>query len=152
MDAIDYSIAGRWADVVHALAIVESSENPSAIGDHGRAFGLLQQHPAFFYQYYGKVAAFRAEVSDTWIVAQIKCAASFFELYDHLGFDLVVQAYNQGVAVFSRPEVRAPEYLEKFTAALNRVRGLNNAKAELSRRGSAATPEPQPRGGEGDHK
>lgn len=126
---IDYSVAGRWADVVHAIALVESSENPFAVGDHGRAFGLLQQHPAFFFQYYGKVAEFRATVEDTWIEAQIKCAASFFEIYDHLGFDLAVQAYNQGVAVFSS-DLRAPEYLAKFNAALNRVRSLKNQKVQ----------------------
>jgi hypothetical protein len=60
--AIDYSVAGRWADVVHALALGESNENPAAVGDGGRAFGILQQHPAFFKEYYGICAT----VSSVW--------------------------------------------------------------------------------------
>jgi len=33
---IDYSVAGKWANYVRALAIVESGENEFAFGDDGR--------------------------------------------------------------------------------------------------------------------
>ena len=43
---IDYSLAKHWAKYVHALAIIQSGEDEFKPGDGGRAFGLLQMHPA----------------------------------------------------------------------------------------------------------
>jgi soluble lytic murein transglycosylase-like protein len=124
VSAIDYSPAGRWAQFVRALAIVESNENPNQTGDAGRAFGLLQQHPGFFSDYYGRYG-FPASVGDTWITAQIKAAAAFLERWvDELGLDLTIQAYNLGVTDV-RDGLRNPAYLQRFTEALNKVRAAN---------------------------
>jgi transglycosylase-like protein with SLT domain len=126
---IDYAAAGRWASVVQALAIIESSENPDiGWGDSGLAFGLLQQHPAFFRHYYGRAHEFAPSHDDSWTTAQIKAAASFFELYEHMGLDLCIQAYNQGLDGVLNQGKRAPGYLEKFFHAFQSVRSAAKAK------------------------
>lgn len=120
---INYSLAQTYAEYVRALAIIESGENPNLIGDNGRAWGLLQQHPAFFVEYYGRAKGFPASPNHTWIEAQIVAAASFFAIeLSHLPLDLAVQAYNLGMEAVLRGE-RAPDYLRRFTDALNRIRG-----------------------------
>lgn len=116
---IDYLIAGKWADEVHALAIIESGESPMVSGDGGRAFGILQQHPSFFLAWYGRATP---SVSDTWSQAFVKAAATFFDHYATEPLDLVVQAYNQGETAVFKQGVRAPEYLAKFTMALTKIR------------------------------
>lgn len=120
----DYKLARQWAEVIQAL--VEGCEDPtgdeSAIGDGGRAFGVLQQHPVFFVQFYGR-NGFEAAVGDTWTQAFIKAAASFFERYAPAhDFDLVIQAYNQGITAVFVDGVRAPEYLEKYKTAFARLK------------------------------
>lgn len=121
--SFNYALADRYANYVHALAITETNECPTMTGDGGRAFGILQQHPAFFAEYYRPIGEFKAEVSDTWIDAEIKACACFWSMWEHRGVDLVVQAYNQGITAVMVDGVRAPEYLAKFTEALNKVRG-----------------------------
>ena len=122
---IDYSIAGHWADAVHAIAIIESGETPTPIGDGGRAFGLLQTHPALFAEYYGRLPhLFSPSPSDTWPEAEIKCCATFFEVNTAAGmlFDLIVQAWNEGVQAILDGQ-RNETYLARFTTAYQRVRG-----------------------------
>ena len=122
--SIDYSGAGEFADIVHALAIVESDENPQALGDGGRAFGILQQHPAFILDYYMK-GPFPHLQSDTWVDVQIKCAANFFYFWiETLGLDLAVEGYNLGIGAVKQGK-RNVAYLGKFTTALNKVKGLH---------------------------
>ncbi len=136
----DPSIAGRWADEVHALILTEHwghlpSEAclwrcPFGSNDGGRAFGILQQHPDFFRDYYREtggtpIAGFLASVSDTWTVAQIKAAATFFETWDSMALALVVQSYNQGIQAI-RNGVRAPEYLDRFNQSLAKIRAGKN--------------------------
>lgn len=115
MNLSDFNLAGPWKEEVRALAL--GPENPpldeGASGDGGRAFGILQQHPAFFSEYYG-TNGFPASVKDTWTQAQIKAAASFFQAHKDQPLDLVVQAFNQGVSAVFDKGVRAPEYLAKF--------------------------------------
>ena len=119
----DYSIAGKWAQIVRALAMTETNEQPRMIGDGGKAFGILQDHPPFMAEYYRTESPYPAEASDDWIVAEIKAAATFLQENDYEPLDLCVQAYNQGeTAVFDKG-VRAPEYLAKFTANLNKLKG-----------------------------
>ena len=119
---IDYSIAEEYSDCVHAIALIESNENFLAIGDEGQATGLLQMHPSTFKQYYGLSIRFPPSNSDTWVEAQIKACAGFFDVYHRESFDLRVQAWNLGVhAVFDMGK-RDPEYLARYTEALNRVR------------------------------
>ena len=74
--SIDYSGAGSYALHVQALAQIESGEDVGQIGDGGRAFGILQQHPSFFLQWCRDVS-----VADTWWQAQINAAAAFLEHY-----------------------------------------------------------------------
>lgn len=122
----NYQLAGRYADFVRALAIVETGEKPTMTGDGGRAFGILQQHPAMFSEYYRPAGEFKASVSDTWIDAEIKAAACFWSMWEHMGVDWAVTAYNQGPTAVKNG-VRAPEYLARFTAALNKIRGEKHA-------------------------
>jgi hypothetical protein len=86
-----------------------------------RAFGLLQMHPATFAEYYGRSKDFPKAVTDTWTEAQIKACASFLSMWSHLGIDLVIQAWNQGVSAVIGG-VRVPEYLAKYDAAMNKIR------------------------------
>ena len=118
----NYAAAGQYAQWVRALAIIESNEQSGKIGDGGRAFGLLQQHPAFVTGYLLPVDEFAVAVDDDWDTAQIKAAARFFMVWEHLGLDLAVQAYNKGAMAVIKGE-RNPEYLQRFHDALNKVRG-----------------------------
>ena len=119
--APDYTIAGRWAEHVHAFAIIESNETDNQIGDGGRAFGILQQHPAFVLQWYRDI-----DVTDTWVTAQIKAARNFLDHYVSIfGLDLTVMAYNLGVSAIGRGE-RNQDYLNRWTEAFNRVKGAQN--------------------------
>lgn len=119
--AINYALAGRFAEQVRALAIVESGEQSVISGDSGRAFGILQMHPATFADYYGRSKDFPKAVTDTWTEAQIKACASFLSMWNHLGIDLVIQSWNQGVSAVIGG-VRVPEYLAKYDAAMNKIR------------------------------
>lgn len=122
---IDYSIAEEYSDCVHALAIVESNENFFAVGDGGQAFGILQIHPATFKYYYGLAIRFPALETDTWLEAEIKTCAGFLELYHRESMDLRIQAWNLGAhAVFDEGK-RNPEYLKRYTEALNKVRAIH---------------------------
>jgi hypothetical protein len=129
---IDYSVAEELAEVVRALAIAESGENPHQVGDGGRAYGLLQMHPATFKRYYGTYpqGRFAPAVSDTWAAAEIKACAAFLEWhgYDADGQeqkDLIIQAWNLGEAAVFLEHRRNAMYLRRFLAALERVRGVN---------------------------
>ncbi|MBV8359365.1 MAG: hypothetical protein JO189_15730 [Deltaproteobacteria bacterium] len=124
---IDYSAAGEFAEAVQAFAMIESGESERATGDGGRAFGLLQMHPATFARFYTapRSAAsprFGPDVSDTWSEAQIKACARFLEIHDFLraseeARDLVIQAWNLGEhAVFYQMK-RNPTYLRRWKEA-----------------------------------
>lgn len=121
--AINYALAGRFAEQVRALAIVESGEQSVISGDGGRAFGLLQMHPATFAEYYGRSKDFPKAVTDTWTEAQIKACASFWSMWESIGTDLIVMAWNQGIHAVVDKGVRVPDYLAKYDAAMNRIRG-----------------------------
>jgi hypothetical protein len=118
---IDYSAAGEYARAVRAFAIVESGENETAIGDGGRAFGLLQMHPATFSEFY-----LWPDVDDTWTRAQIRACADFLAVQgwqkgDETQRDLIVQAWNLGVhAVFVEGR-RNPEYLARWRKAWKEI-------------------------------
>ena len=116
----DYSLAGPWADHVHALAIIESNETSNLVGDGGRAFGILQQHPAFISQWYRNI-----DVSDTWDRAQIKAAASFLQhQVNAIGLDAAITAYNVGRAAYDGG-VRNEAYLARWGEAFQKVRAIH---------------------------
>lgn len=125
VDPSDFKVARQWSKVVQALSQgdEDSSGDIGAIGDGGRAFGILQEHPAFFLAYYGRVG-FVPDVRDTWSQAFVKAAAAFFEIHtkDH-DLDLCVQAYNQGSTAVFINGVRVPEYLAKFHAIYDKLMG-----------------------------
>jgi hypothetical protein len=129
VNPIDYVAAGRWQNHVRALSVANEDPDqvidPQGNNDGGRAFGLLQEHPAFFRQYYG-AGGFPALTSDTWTVAYIKAAAAFFQTWEYAyPLALVVQAFNQGAdAVFVKHKT-APEYLEKWQAEFARLTCAN---------------------------
>lgn len=125
----DYSAAGLWKDVVLALVLTENGgvepTHINVIGDGGRAIGILQQHPAFFQEYYGRSISFPASPTDTWDRAQIKAAASFLQRWHTLGKDLLIQGYNQGINGVTRIKdpARAPDYLARFNQYFAQIDG-----------------------------
>ena len=123
VDPVDFKLARQWAKVVQALSQgdEDASGDIGAVGDGGRAFGILQEHPAFFAAYYGR-NKFPPDVRDTWSQAFIKAAAAFFEYHtlEH-DLDLCVQAYNQGATAVFLNGVRVPDYLAKFHAVYDRL-------------------------------
>ena len=126
--AIDYSSAAEFADEVRAFAIIESGENEYAIGDGGQSFGLLQMHPATFKRYYGVQMRFAQNLSDTWTRAQIKSCAAFLAAHGWSGAsqderDLIVQAWNLGEAGVFIDGRRNPEYLARWLAAYDQIKG-----------------------------
>lgn len=124
-----YKLAGEYAPYVRAFAIHESREDQYVVGDGGRAFGLLQMHPATFVRYYYAAKdRWAPHVDDTWTVAFIKACCAFLEAHNFLNLreverGLVVQAWNRGEAAIYLEGKRAPEYLDAWDRALNQVRG-----------------------------
>ena len=125
-DPPNYELAGEFAEVVHALALVESTGYPNiGYSDGGQAFGILGQHPSFFVEWYGR-GSFSQSTKDEWWNASIKAAASFFEHYDYMDRDLVIMAYNAGMGAILEGE-RDDGYLAKYNTALQKVRALKGA-------------------------
>ena len=140
MIGIDYSLAGKMADYVHAISIIESQEKEMTVGDGGEAFGLDQQHPAFFVQNYGRMAkTYPQSVHHTWLEAFIVAAASFFAFNLEImryQLDDVVRAYNQGETmalrwrfidpksgiVYTDQKQAAENYLMRFDHALELIK------------------------------
>ena len=125
---IEYSGAAEFADEVHAFALVESNENEARIGDGGRAFGLLQMHPASFKRYYGAQTRFAQNVGDSWTEAQIKACAAFLLAHNWRAAapgerDLIVQAWNLGEAGVYIDGRRNPDYLARWLTAYAKVQG-----------------------------
>jgi hypothetical protein len=122
---IDYNVAGKWANHVRALAIIESQEDDEAIGDGGRAFGLLQMHPARFVEEVGTFPKFPLREDDDWTTAQIKAAACYFERMQHQELQKVVEAWNLGtVAVFAHG-LRNRPYFNRWEEAYSAVEEEN---------------------------
>ncbi len=135
---IDYTAAGRWQDVVRALATIESGENPGApLGDSGQAFGILQQHPTFFKENYGRILVgvvmrvwhgmtgrvplYPVSNTDTLTTAEIKAAASFMEANKALNRTLLIESYHQGVIGAERqPD---PTYFTRWATAFAKLKG-----------------------------
>jgi hypothetical protein len=124
---IDYFSAQELADEVRAFAMIESGEREHQLGDGGRAFGLLQMHPATFRRYYGMQMRFAPHVADTWTKAYIKACAAFLSMRgwrnaSQAERDLIVQAWNLGEkAVFAEGR-RNPEYLTRWLEAYDKVK------------------------------
>ena len=124
--AINYSIAGEYADEVRAFAIIESNEDEYRIGDGGQAFGLLQMHPATFKRFYIAVLRFPPATDDTWTTAFIKACATFLRTHlwlnaDQDERDLIVQAWNLGEQAVFVEGKRNPEYLARWLAAYEKT-------------------------------
>lgn len=126
---INYTLATEYADVVRAIFMIESNEDLMAVGDGGRALGPGQQHPAFFKQYYGCHKDYPASVADTWADAWVKATAAYFATWSGtIELDLLVQGYNKGLDGVLRDGQRAPDYLRRFTDALNKIHAEANKK------------------------
>src|SRR5215469_2293966 len=116
---IDYSPAGLYSNEVRAFAIIESGENPQAVGDGGQAYGLLQYHPATLAHWYARA---QMSVSDTWEAASIKACAAFLNYFSFATAspeqqDLVIQSHNLGVAGVFADGRRNPVYLARWHQA-----------------------------------
>jgi len=94
---IDYSGAGAWANHVRALAIIESGEDPAALGDDGQARGLLQIHPARFRDLMILAGPLPFGLAMTWQELDIALAGLYFEFYRAHPVDQVVMAWRLGV-------------------------------------------------------
>jgi hypothetical protein len=135
IDSIPFAaIAGDMADYVHALALTEHfghTLTPDCIyglcrfgsDDAGKAFGLLQQHLPFINTWYrAEGPPYGVADEDDVPTGQIKAAARFLKAFiPLLGLDGAVQSYQTGIAAY-RVGQRNQAYLDKFTAALMRVR------------------------------
>lgn len=132
---MNYALAGEWALQVQALAMVEhfghAIDDDCALGrcrhgsnDGGKAVGLLQCHYPYMQTWYEASGPFKAANDDTVSDAQIKATAAFLNhnvpLY---GLDLTIQAQNLGVYAVVKEGQRNPDYLDKFTTALNKLKG-----------------------------
>ena len=125
---INYSLAGKYADYVHAHFVIESAEVMLIFGDGEEALGLGQMHPTFFTENYGQSTRhiFLASIGDTWPDAWVKAAGNFYHVNLHLygePLDLVVQMYNLGFSAVKIEGKRNPDYLNKWTEALNNIHG-----------------------------
>lgn len=100
--------------IAKAICKVESNYNPDAVGDSGRAHGLMQIWIATArgYGFEGDSAALmRPE-------ANIKCASKFIDhMIDKYGTDKGIMAYNLGETKIRRG-VTMPSYLRKVKAAM----------------------------------
>jgi hypothetical protein len=116
---IDYSGAGEYANEVRAFSIIESGENPEAVGDGGQAYSLVQLHPATMCRWSTHAGL---SVSETYASAGIKICAAYLT---HYGFhqaapaqqDLIIQAWNLGEAGVFIDGRRNPAYLAKWKQA-----------------------------------
>jgi hypothetical protein len=129
---IDYTAAVEFADVVRAFAIIESDEDPNKLGDGGRAYGLLQMHPATFKRYYGAQMRFAPNNRDSWTEAQIKACAAFLSAHAWRSAgqherDLIVQAWNLGEAAVFLEKRRNPDYLARWLQAYDGLTTGNNS-------------------------
>ncbi len=88
-----------------------------------------QQHPAWFKDYYGKSKRFPASVGDTWTEAQIKAIASYYDVWESIPRDLLIQAYRLGLDAVLKEGKRDPIRLAKIYEALNKIRSQRQADA-----------------------
>jgi hypothetical protein len=122
---IDYSPAGKWALHVRAHAMIESQEDPNAIGDDGQARGLLQLHPANFQIWYGRALAFPSNTTDTWIEADLKTCASFYDVHNRMpgvSIPMIVQAWRLGISAVMAG-MRDAKYLALWQTAYDSIGG-----------------------------
>jgi hypothetical protein len=98
-----YQVAERHADVVRALAVIESGEDEAALGQGGKAFGLLQMRPGAFAQLYHPT---EQDADDTVSEAQVKACARYLSVYRFLSSTVeqqkrIIMAWSLGeYAVF----------------------------------------------------
>lgn len=111
-------LAKQWADQVYALVLTEHWGCPAltdaCLTERGdfldakdpasfEAFGILQQHPAFLQEYYGKLPEFPARGDHTHPDMQIVAAATFLELrVPELGIDGAIQLTTKASGHISR--------------------------------------------------
>lgn len=104
----------KWAAIreidwklIKAISMVESSENPNAIGDDGRSIGLMQVSLVVG----GSYGMNNEDLLNPDLNIQV--GSGFLkEMIDKYGFDGGVQAYNLGETKF-RKGITSPVYLEK---------------------------------------
>jgi len=118
---IDYSVAGKWANHVRALAQIESGEDQLVHGDAGRAFGLLQMHPARFLEEAHRGGDFVIGVGDTWAQAQIKACAAYFDRLQLAPMPLIVQAWRLGCHAVFDEGARDATYYARWLIHFDRL-------------------------------
>lgn len=104
----------KYPDIAKAICRVESNYNPDAVGDSGRAHGLMQiwLPTAEGYGFEGNSAdLMQPDVN-------IKYASRFLDdMIDKYGRDKGIMAYNLGETKIRRG-VTMPSYLNKVNAAM----------------------------------
>lgn len=112
---------------LEAIAQIESSGDPSAIGDNGKALGLYQLHKGVF-QDYNK--ANKTKLDHRACALEPVCATAVADWYLHLRIpqmltayrvpimrDTVLTAYNMGIVSVKRGK-RATRYIKAYQEAL----------------------------------
>jgi len=110
----------KWGDIrgipwqlIKAVALTESNENPNAIGDNGNSFGMMQiQH--WHYEAYGMT---KEDMFDPNLNVQVG-SGFLAEMVQKYGMEGGVQAYNLGETKFRRG-VTSPDYLAKVMGQYN---------------------------------
>ena len=92
-------------DFAHAIAIVESGDNPNApLGDHGRALGRYQMHPDFMWDWCKRLNI-HPELNETWDSFQYRLILRHYSFYSGQGLTDVqcAMSFHEGHLCRERP-------------------------------------------------
>jgi hypothetical protein len=101
-----------------ALAMVESSDDPEAWGDAGRAMGRWQVHPD---RLFGEMATYKIspKLGETWDQLVERVLRVFVARWSpEFSFDEIAQFWHLGHWPLSYPDGWDMQYASKFEAAL----------------------------------
>lgn len=107
--------AWKWAK---AVAIVESGENPAAVGDGGAAVGLMQQHADFFADWRQSPTCRRE-----YPICQVAAFINFWNNYDGAHAEHLLGVYNQGLRGAALNPDKAAAYANKVRAVYDAIEG-----------------------------
>ena len=112
------SITGLDPALIQAVALTESDEDPLAIGDGGKSYGLMQVQNAVGSMYANATGEALLD-PDTNIQAGSKFLA---ELVNKYGIEGGIQAFNLGETKY-RAGLTSPVYLSKVKTTYNTLKG-----------------------------
>lgn len=107
--------AWKWAK---AIAIVESGENPAAVGDGGAAVGLMQMHSDFFTDWRQSPTCNR-----DYPICQVAAFVRFWNVHYLLSDERRLGIYNQGPRGVDEYPDKAAAYVARVGAAYDAIEG-----------------------------